>query len=651
MRPLVTNLALILLCLSVSSLASAQATVNESLETKTFYVNGTTGSDNNPGTVAEPFQTINKAAAVAISHKNNGVGSKVLISPGLYREAIILNGRPKQSALPITFQAVTNGSVTITGATEVKGWVPDSQNKNLYTASWPNRWGFCQRDQSPLLEQPIVLRREMIFVNGAPLTQVLSLSQLVYPGTFMVDENAGEVYIWPPTATSMTTADIEVATNPTLLTIQGSGTSLNGIVIRGINFQYANTCYNEPAVLVQGMASNILFDSDTFVWNNGQGLAVNHPAANITIENSTSNHNGSTGFEGFQAKSMLFQNIEASYNNWRGAQGGYYYWSAAGAHIFSDHDETMTGFTAKYNQTYSVHWDTDTQNIAVSSLSSVGNMTGPLFEKSEGPLAVSGSQFCSSQSQHAGYAGFIIRNAKNVNLTGNTFYSNVGSQVLITGIAGGVPITNWETGQVYDLITKSLTFKHNTVEGGAEQQVFADGYLGGSDWTQFVTTLQSDNNTWWNSASTNAFTVPTPKAGTSVNFAKWQTETSQDLDSKWSAPSGNPATACSAVADRPDFWLTVTVDEVSTTSAGQAVFDLAIMQLGGLTGAITLKTEGISSIPGASASFSPSKVSTSGASVLTVNTGSKTPAGTYTFTVLANTGSITRALTLSFTKN
>ena len=64
-------------------------------------------------------------------------------------------------------------------------------NLNVLTSPWTNQWGFCASDggNAPL-EQDIVLRREMIFVNGSSMTQVLSQNQMVAPGTFYVDELA-----------------------------------------------------------------------------------------------------------------------------------------------------------------------------------------------------------------------------------------------------------------------------------------------------------------------------------------------------------------------------------------------------------------------------------------------------------------------------
>ena len=75
---------------------------------ETFYVNGTVGSDSNPGTESRPFATIQKAADTMQA------GDNCLIRKGTYREVV----RPTQSGTagaPITFEAYPNESVSITG--------------------------------------------------------------------------------------------------------------------------------------------------------------------------------------------------------------------------------------------------------------------------------------------------------------------------------------------------------------------------------------------------------------------------------------------------------------------------------------------------------------------------------------------------------
>ncbi len=642
--------------------AWAQATVNESLETAFIYVDGTNGSDSNPGTQTLPLKTIGASILIATANNVAGIGTRVIVNPGTYREVLTVASAPNQGSMPMTFQAATNGTVLISGAVQYTGWSAYTGNSSIFTASWPNQWGYCAADGNGAPYEPqIVLRREMVFVNGAQMTQVLSLAEMIYPGSFFVDETHSTIYVWPPAATDMQTADVEVATNPTLLNVvSNNGKPINGIVFRGLTFQYGNPCHDAAAVNVSGQITNILFDTDSFIWNNGQGIALNNPTSNITVTSSIADHDGAAGFQAFQLKNILWQHNESSYNNWRGAQGAYYTWNSGGMHLFSDHNDAIAGHTAVYNQTFSIHWDTDTQNASADSVFSAQNLVSALNEKNEGPLSVTNSKFCSSSFSASGYAGFVLRNSDQTTIHNNLFYNNAVSQILVTGVAGGIAVTNWETGQNYNLLTQNVTITNNTIVGvGASQQVFKDGYLGGTDWTQFQSTLHSDFNDWWNASNSTPFTVPTPSAGTAETFAQWQSTSGQDANSSFAAPATDPAVACAvtftapvrhgASATPPDYFLLVDSGVNTIDLSGATVFNLQTVALAGFTGNVSFSFDGVSAIRGATATFSANPVAAGGSAALTFTAATTTPPGTYLFTVLSNSGSVTRTIALSVT--
>jgi hypothetical protein len=167
-----------------------QASVNESLETNFLYVDAAKGSDSNPGTQQLPLKTIGAAAGLAVSENHKNIGTRITINPGIYRESISMIRIGGDTSMPITFQAATNGTVFVSGAVQYTNWQTDSQNSAAYQNSWPNQWGLCpplaggvRWSGSGPLQQDIVLRQEMIFVNGTPLTQVLASGQM-QPGTF-----------------------------------------------------------------------------------------------------------------------------------------------------------------------------------------------------------------------------------------------------------------------------------------------------------------------------------------------------------------------------------------------------------------------------------------------------------------------------------
>jgi hypothetical protein len=626
--------------------AFGQANVNESLETANVYVDGATGSDTNPGTQSKPLKTIGAAASMAITNNHNNIGTKVTIEAGTYRESIALSHSTKDTNWPITFEAATNGTVIVSGATVYTGFSQYSQNHGIYTTSWTNNWGTCpQATSSCPFQQEITMRQELVAVNGTVLTQVLSLTQM-QQGTFYVDENANLLYVWPATGTNMGTAIVEAGTSASLLSINHK----SYIVIRGLTFQYANTCHASAAVSVSGASTNILFDSDTFQWNNGQGLSISTPATYFTVENSVALHNGDSGFQEATTKYGLWQSDTASYNNWRGAQGAYYVCNTSGLHGWQVHDDTVTGFTTSFNQTYGIHWDTDNANISTSGIISSGNLRSGIFvEKDEGPITFDKSYICNQTGAQV-VGGLVLRNSEGVSFTNGVLMNNLVAQVILIGVKGGIQVTNWETGKTTNLVTQNFTNTGNTIQGNdSTQLVFKDSYLVDSDWTSFQSTLVSKNNTWWNANNTTTpYKVASPSAGTEDDFPSWKSVTGQDSSSSFKAPSGNPGASCALTPVGTDYWITVDNASLTVAPGKSATFNLALTPLN-FTGTVTLTLDGITEVKGLSASLSASSIKTSGTSVLTVTAGTTTAAGTYSITVIANNGSMTRTVTVQLT--
>jgi hypothetical protein len=625
--------------------AWGQATVNEALETADLYVNGTTGNDSNSGSKSSPLKTIGKAASLAVTNNQNNIGTKVTIDAGTYRESITLSHGKKDTTMPITFEAASGASVIVSGATVYTGFTEYSENKSIYTTSWTYNWGTCPQLTSCPFQQDIMMRQELIAVNGTVLTQVLSLADML-EGTFYVDETGNLLYVWPPSGTDMSTATVEAGTTSTLFTINGK----SDIVVRGITFQYANTCHASAAVIAEGASTNILFDSDTFQWNNGQGLSISNPVTYFTVENSVSQHNGDSGFQEATTNYGLWQSDTASYNNWRGAQGAYYTCNSGGMHAWQAHNDTITGFTDSFNEAYGIHWDTDNVNISTSGVIATGNLRSGIFvEKDLGPVTFNESYICNQTAPQV-VGGLVLRNSENVSFTNGVIMNNWPAEIIMIGVKGGIEVTDWVTNKETNLVTQNFTNTGNTIQGTTSSQLlFNDSYLDDSDWTTFQDTLVSSGNTWWNADnSTTEYLLPTPKAGSSEDFSTWQSDTSQDSSSKFKKPTGSPGTACDLTPVGTDYWLTVDNPILTVAPGKSAVFNLNVTPLN-FTGTTNLTLDGITEVSGLSATLSVSSIKTSGASVLTVTAGKKTAAGTYSIIVLSNSGSITRTVTVQLT--
>jgi hypothetical protein len=633
--------------------ARAQANVDEGLEHYTFYVNGTTGSNSNPGTEQLPFKTIGWAATQAVINNQNNKGTHVWISNGTYRESISLTASSADTTWPITFEAINHGGVIISGGVLYTGWSTYSGNSSIYTNTWNNTWGVCATlSGCPVATYPqpdIMLRQEMVAVNSTVMTEVLSLTQMVQ-GTFYVDTTNKLIYLWPPAGTDMSTATVDVATEPTLFSIFGE----TNMVFRGLVFQYANSCRGVPAFSVTGNATfpstNILFDDDTFQWNNGQALGINNPITYFTVEDSTLVHNGDSGIAGFQTQYGWYQSDVVGYNNWRGAQGAFYACWVSGFHSWQAQTDTLEDFTAEFNEAYGVHWDTDNVNITGESVVASQNLLSGLFvELNPGPFNFTDTSVCNQTSALSG-GGFVSRNSEGISFTNGVLYNNANAQLAVIGVAGGVWMTDWLTGNQYDLFTENMTNTNNVIEGiGNSQYLFSDQYLNGSDWTTFLTDFVSNNNTWWNATnSTTEFQVPVPVTYTGENFASWQATTLQDSASTFAAPSGSPQNGCTVTAGANDYWVTANNATLTMNDAGQATFDLTVTPLLNFDGTVNFTLDGISEVPGLSAP-NPASVNTSGTTTLIVSSTASTALGTYPITIIGNSGSQTRTVTVSVT--
>jgi hypothetical protein len=634
--------------------SKGQAKVNESLETATIYVDVVNGNDHNPGTQAEPLQTIKKAAHLAEANNKISIGTKVIINPGLYRENINLEGiAGSDTTWPETFEAATPGTVFITGADQYTNWTQYSGNPNIYSTPWTFNFGLCP----PLIglaprEPDIHLRREMAIIDDVPLEQVLTLPQMV-EGTFYVDDSGQQLYIWPPSGTNLNTADVELADRGLLWAI----TRKDNVVIRGLTFEYSADCIGTGALQVfAGPSKNILIDGDNFFWNNATGLHLFHPLTHYTVENVVANHNGAVGINGLMSTYGLWQNDTADFNNWRGEQGTYYGWGAAGINNYGNADDTLSNITTDWNIASGFHWDTNLENINASNFYSRNNLyDGVLLERNTGPMNLTQMNSCNNSNEalladgaSTTAGGITLRDSQFVTLTNSLMYGNGDAELKVIGTAGGISVLNWQTNTYITVKDQNFTNTTNIIEAtDATQAVFHDSYLNGGDWLLFQSTLLSDLNTWWNPYnSATPFVLPVPMLRYATDFAGWQTASLQDLASTFMPPLGDPQSVCPVTPDMPDFWLISNYPTLTLDASGHATYTDTVIPLDGFSGTISLTSGGVHDIPGLSATLTPTTIpNASGSTAFTISASHTVKPGLYQVTVLANSGSTTRTAT------
>lgn len=614
------------LALSQSTVAAGQGTY--------IYVNGSTGSNSNPGTSAKPFKTIQAGVNKALAYSRSGLATTVSVAPGVYREAVSIGS--KTSAASMTVKAATAGTVYIDGADVLTKWY---QSGSAYAFPWKDSVDGCALPHEWYTGMPpVVLKNEMLFVNGNSMTQVISASQLK-PGTFFVNSSYEEVEVDPPSGTDMNTAKVEVSARRATLTVAGS----KNLAITGLVFEHAASCMNYDGANIYS-SSNVLLDDVQANWNNWGGLGISS-TSHYTVENSIGNYNGGEGIGAYETLDGLFANNETDYNNWRGEMVGLYDVAMGGVKIMLGHTITVSGLRSYKNGAEGLHFDTDNMNVTINGARLVDNLVENLqLEASQGPFTVENSSFC------GGGTGINLINSGGVNITGNNFYDNgntVGNllldqnaQVFLAGDVGARSVTNWQTGAVTGVYTHDTKFEDNSFTAVGPTQLIFNTYLSGTDWAEFADTVHASGNHYYDASRSTPFGLPGRKYTT---LAGWKSVT-HDTSSGWTNAATVTENCTVPAPSYPDFSLSAHDAAAYIASFVMSSGKLSIpLQVRSFNyGTVRLSVSGLPS--GVSASFSQSTL-VSGTPTLYLSASSSAKSQTVPITVFAVSGSRVHTLT------
>jgi len=504
--------------------------------TNAIYVDSQTGSDvvanvATAGSTTAPLQTIQAAVNLANTRNQQNIATTIVVNPGVYRESINIGAA--KTAAPLVIQASTTGGSVISGSDVLTGWQALSGHAGTYWHSWTYNFGECSIPSGWPSNIPTIARRtEMVFVNSVPLTQVLAESEL-RPGTFFVDESTNQMLITPPSGTNVWNSTIEAAVRPQIFSMSGR----SNVTVQGMVFQHANTCINQAAAVISG-GSNVTVNDVQAMWNNWGGLML-ADITNLYLENSIASHNGGVGFQGVRDVNTTLSYNESDFNNWRGAEGALYNWGMGGTKLMLMHTATVQDLYSYGNQAQGLWFDTDNKNITVNNATVAGSTMSALqLEANEGPITVENSHLCTS------LAGVTPLNQEKLTMKYNAFYNNGGfgqysGEFYLQGRAGGHGITDWQTGQYYDLRTTGTVLTGNDFEDASSGQHLFGTYLSGSDWYDFADSLVASGNRWFDPITDYSFMLPSSHL---VDFSGWKSAVSTDYSSTWA--SSSIASAC-----------------------------------------------------------------------------------------------------------
>lgn len=489
-----------------------------------LYVNVAGGSDGNPGTLGRPLKTLAKATALAMQNYAVGIGTNINIAAGIYRESISLTGSGSENGPPIQYLGSQNGQVVVTGSFVWSGWTQDLVNPQLYSHSWPYRWGECTTPPGWPTLSDIVRRREMIFVNGTLMTQVLSQSAM-YGGTFYLDEIHGTVYLWLPSNIDMKSATVEVSTRPNL--------SYSTLVKSYPEPDSISEC--QPLCFVLSHCGGRYFERILCyrreLFFRLEQLARSGPIQPKSCRGSEHSRRlqRRAGGEWLGAEECDHAKRHLLFQQLAGAMGGFDIWETGGSKYLRVHGGTFTGYTAVQNVGRGIWFDTDNANVTIDSAILTHNTRNGLYvEKNEGPVTLNASRVCGNQN------GGVTTNSALVTLSGNMVFSNQSAQVFVDGEEGSPVVQDWETHVYYTIHPEKMTLSQDTHVGADGSQLLLKMiFLSSTDSNRFFSSLSSSNNTWYNPSQSRVFEWYINGTQTLTDFPGWQAASKQDLSSEF----------------------------------------------------------------------------------------------------------------------
>lgn len=397
----------------------------------------------------------------------------------------------------------SDGGAVLSGA-ELLIWT--SLGDSTYTAAWPYDWGLWAPPTGWPSVPEITRHREVLWVNGQRLTQVLNCGDVKLE-QYCVNEGLDQIVF----RTALTVASVEAAVRSQLISVS----NVSNVTIRGLAFRGTASNYDSSAVVFTN-SQNITVENSRFEENNGGGLGI-ISSQSIATRGNVYNGNGGTGFGASRIIGLCAENETANNNNFRGGWGGFTNWSAAGLKQLYIHNGCYRNIVTNGNASHGFWLDTDTQDISIVNLQSSGNLRYGLFlEAFTGAVGVTASTLANNE------IGVFCGNCARASLTDVVITGNKYG-VLIGGDAVGRPVTDFVTGIKYIVLpSEFLTLTRVNITG--KGVAFRYG-TGGFD--TFKTTFKSDYNNYYREGITTPNEILTEK----LTLSQWQARTGQDFSS------------------------------------------------------------------------------------------------------------------------
>jgi hypothetical protein len=406
--------------------------IDESAITSTLYVNASArvGGD---GSTRAPFSSIQEAVDRARRDAQERRGTRIRIAAGTYRELVNIENRPHNP--PLVLEADEPGAVVLSGSDIFSDWRQTRDLRNAFEHHWPHKMGWEPNPWPGLM--PLDgegLRKEILFIDGEPMTQVVRQNDLA-PGRYLVDEERARILLVPPIGVDLASAKVEVSVRP--IETRGAASKLlrifhtDNVVLRGLTIEHSSgPAFNSSAISILG-SSNILIEDCVVRLNNGVGLHVEHQgqrrSRNVMIRRVHADRNGTLGMTG-GFENGLIENSTTNRNNWRGAHWGATGWAPCGFKFSGMDRLVLRNHEASLNHASGAWFDHHNTRILIERLVAINNFrSGISIEADVGPYLIRDSIF---MGNGVGVNGF---DSSNVTVENSVIAGNLQKQIRIAG--------------------------------------------------------------------------------------------------------------------------------------------------------------------------------------------------------------------------
>lgn len=282
-----------------------------------FFVDGATGTDDNPGSADKPFKTIGRGVRELLP------GDTLTVRGGTYREAVAVDlvGTKEH---PIAVRSAPGQTVVIKGSEVVTGWKRDG--KVWRHDGWTKDYVTANFARGTTLVSPNVLevyQQDGVRGEAVVLLRVRKPEEL-REGKCYWDEATGTITIWPYGP------DFDPNVNGVEIPVRGPGLSVRRQWVRASGFQVRQCgmgmITNWPSAGVSGF--NCSLEDCVITWCDFGGLSLS--GFGCALRRCEGSYCGDTGMGAGVGEDLLIEDCVVTHNNfWRYSPG----WHAGGAKL------------------------------------------------------------------------------------------------------------------------------------------------------------------------------------------------------------------------------------------------------------------------------------------------------------------------------